>query len=50
MEFVISSDVRLKIQVPSEICYPAGNGYKAVCWVVAHCKEVENISVEAMES
>jgi hypothetical protein len=52
MEFVTVIGTHLVIELPAllvdKLCIHTGNGYKAICWVMARCSEVENPSTETI--
>ena len=53
MEFTTTSGKHLRIHVPltlfDDLSLRIGNGYKAGCWVVARCNEVERLSRATIE-
>ena len=53
MDFTTTSGKHLRIRVPltlfDDLSLKIGNGYKAGCWVVARCNEVERLSHETIE-
>ena len=53
MDFATASGKHLRIRVPltlfDDLILKIGNGYKAGCWVVARCNEVERLSRATIE-
>jgi len=53
MDFTTTSGKHLLVRVPltlfDDLSLKIGNSYKANCWIVARCNEVERLSHETIE-
>jgi hypothetical protein len=53
MDFTTTSGKHLRVRVPltlfDDLSLKIGNAYKANCWIVARCNEVERLSHETIE-